>query len=101
MRDHGLEALVADGLPVDGAHVLLFVSHDMVGCRLVLHFVGDGAERVTQAIEIPVAVDAERVQDLPHFLGDGTIGHVLGPAVTVLRDTLSRGFSHAERDGSS
>src|SRR5688500_11315941 len=81
---HGPEAFVADALAVDGGHARDLMPHDVVGRGLVLRLVGYSAEGMAEGVETAMAVDAERVEQLPHFLGNGGGVLVLRPRLAVL-----------------
>ena len=60
-------------------HVRDFVAHDEIDGGLIFRFVGHGAEGVAQGVEIAVSVDAELVEELPRFLGDGALARFPSP----------------------
>src|SRR5579871_3044684 len=62
------------------------MPHNVVGRRLVLGLIGNRSECVPQAIKVPVAIDAQRIQQLSRFLRYRAVGDVLCPAEAAFRD---------------
>jgi hypothetical protein len=63
MIHHGPQPIIANRLVVDAAHVRNFVAHDKIRRRLVLDFIGDGAESVAKGVKAEpfAAIDAQRL----------------------------------------
>src|SRR5262245_47982662 len=64
------------------------MPHDVIARRLVLRFVGHGAERVAKRVEAEpgAAIDAEGLQELGCLFGYRAVVGIFRPAETALRD---------------
>jgi len=68
--DHSPQPIITDPLAVDAGHVVACVAHDGIDGHLVAGLTADGFERAPKAVEVPIAVDTERVQQLASFFRD-------------------------------
>ena len=71
MLGNGAQPLVADLLPVLICDVGADVAHDVADSEKVAGLVTDGLQSVEQAVEVPMAVDLELVEQFASFFDTG------------------------------
>jgi hypothetical protein len=66
---HFAQSFVGDALAVNVRDVIApGVPHNATNRQEVARLVADRLEGVAKAVEIPVAIDAQRVEQLPYFV---------------------------------